>query len=126
MNHVPLPAVYSEGRPGASHPGPGALKRQQEARAVTTGSGQRGSEIALLGILIATASIGLEDRLPVLSVGITLQMPDILLLGLLGCVAVRRLAVPGFRIVRTPLDLPLFVFFGVTLFSTLVAIVQSS
>jgi O-antigen ligase len=100
---------------------------QREKRALITGiTGQHGPEIALLGILVATASIGFEDRLPVLSVGINLQMPDILLLGLLGFIAVRWLAVPEFRIVRTPLDRPLLVFFGVTLFSTLVGIVRSS
>ena len=79
-----------------------------------------------MGILIATASIGLEDRMPVLSVGVTLQLPDILLLGSLGCIAVRWLVVPEFRIVRTPLDRPLLIFYGVTIFSTLVAIVNSS
>jgi O-antigen ligase len=83
-------------------------------------------EIALLGIVIATASIWSEGRLPVLSVGIHLQIPDILLLGLLGCIAVRWLVVPEFRIVRTPLDRPLLIFYGVTLLSTLVAIIQSS
>jgi O-antigen ligase len=62
----------------------------------------------------------------VLSVGIHLQVPDILLLGLLGSIAVRWLLVPEFRIARTPLDRPLLIFYGVTLFSTLVAIVQSS
>jgi O-antigen ligase len=89
-------------------------------------SGQRGSELALLGILLVTASIGVEYRLPVLSVGIHLQVPDLLLLGLLGCIAVRWLVVPEFRIVRTPLDRPLLIFYGVALFSTLVAIVRSS
>jgi O-antigen ligase len=127
MNRVRVPAVYSSGRPSGSQPGPGALRRSQDARAVTTGSGgQRWSGIALLGILIVTASIGFDERLPVLSVGVTLQIPDILLLGLLGCVAIRWATVPDVRIVRTPLDLPLLVFYGVTLFSTLVAIVHSS
>src|SRR5690349_9188006 len=127
MNRVRLPEGYSGGHPRGSQPGPRALGRSQEARAVTTGSsGQRWSEIALLGILILTASIGFDERLPVLSVGITLQIPDILLLGLLGCVAVRWATVPDFRIVRTPLDLPLLVFCAVTIFSTLVAIVHSS
>lgn len=100
---------------------------QREQRALATGiTGKHGPEIALLGILIITSSIGFKDRLPVLSVGIHLEIPDILLLGLLGWIAVRWLFVPGFRIARTPLDRPLLVFYGVTLFSTLVAIVQSS
>jgi O-antigen ligase len=100
---------------------------QRDARApLTRTRGQRGSEIALLGILMVTSTIGLEDRLPVLSLGIHLQVPDILLVGSLGCIAVRWLVVPEFRIVRTPLDWPLLIFYVVTLFSTLVGIIQSS
>ena len=101
--------------------------QQGTTRALNTGiTGQPGPAIALLGILIATASIGFEESLPVLSVGITLQLPDILLLGSLGWIAVQWLFVPEFRIARTPLDRPLLIFYGVTLFSTLWAIVQSS
>ena len=48
-------------------------------------------EIALLGILIATSSIVFEDQLPVVSVGISLHIPDFLLLGLLGLIALRWL-----------------------------------
>ncbi|MBL0344088.1 hypothetical protein [Candidatus Villigracilis affinis] len=46
-------------------------------------------EVALLGILVTTSSIVFEDYLPVVSVGISLHIPDILLLGLLGLIAVR-------------------------------------
>lgn len=100
---------------------------QQGRRALSTGiSGRHWPEIALLGILVVTSSLGFADRLPALSVGITLQIPDILLLGSLGCIAVLWLVVPGFRLVRTPLDRPLMIFFGVTLFSTLLAIAHSS
>jgi len=84
-------------------------------------------EIALLGILIATASIVFEERLPLLSVGsISLHIPDILLLGSLGLITIRWLVVPEFTIVRTPLDRPLLIFYGVTLLSTFIAILQSS
>jgi len=84
-------------------------------------------EIALLGILIATASIVFEDQLPVLTVGsISLHISDLLLLGSLGLIAGRRLVQPEFRIVRTPLDRPLLIFYGVTLLATLIAILQSS
>jgi O-antigen ligase len=85
-----------------------------------------GPGLALLGILIITSTIGFEHRLPVLSLGINLQIPDILLLGLLGWVAVQWLFVPGFRLVRTRLDLPMLIFYTVTLLSTLIAIVESS
>lgn len=84
-------------------------------------------EIALLGILIATSSIVFEEQLPLLSMGsISLHIPDILLLGSLGLIAVRCLVVPQFRIVRTPLDRPLLIFYGVTLLSTFISILQSS
>ena len=84
-------------------------------------------EIALLGILIATSSIVFEEQLPLLSVGgISLHIPDLLLLGSLGLIAVRWLVEPEFRIVRTPLDWPLLIFYGVTLLSTFIAIYQSS
>ena len=83
-------------------------------------------DLALLGILAVTATIGFENRLPSLSVGITLEAPDVLLLGLLGWIAAQWLFVPGFRLVRTPLDLPMMVFCTMTLFSTLIAIVQGS
>jgi O-antigen ligase len=83
--------------------------------------------ITLLGILIATSSIVFEERLPLLSVGsISFHVPDILLLGSLGLITVRWLVVPEFRIVRTPLDRPLLIFYGVTLLSTFIAILQSS
>ena len=84
-------------------------------------------EIALLGILIATSSIIFEDQLPLLSIGIgSLHISDILLLGSLGLIALRRLIEPKFRIVRTPLDWPLLAFLGLALLSTAVAINNSS
>jgi O-antigen ligase len=84
-------------------------------------------EIALLGILIATSSIVFEEKMPLIFVGgISFHIPDILLLGSLGLIAIRRLVVPEFKIVRTPLDWPLLIFLGVTLLSTLVAISHSA
>jgi hypothetical protein len=84
-------------------------------------------EVALLGILVATASIVFEDQLPLLTVGsISFHIPDLLLLGLLGLIALRRLVQPEFRIVRTPLDWPLLIFYGVTLLATFIAILKSS
>jgi len=84
-------------------------------------------EIALLGILIATSSIVFEEQLPLVSLGgKSLHIPDILLLGLLGLIAVRWLVKPEFKIVRTPLDRPLLIFYGITLLSTFFAIFRSS
>jgi O-antigen ligase len=84
-------------------------------------------EIALVGILIATSSIVFEEQLPIVFLGgVSFHIPDILLLGLLGLIAVRWLVKPEFKIVRTPLDRPLLIFYGVTLLSTFIAIFQSS
>jgi O-antigen ligase len=84
-------------------------------------------EIALLGILIATSSIVFEEKLPLFSLGsISLHIPDFLLLGSLGIIAGRWLVRPEFKIVRTPLDWPLLIFYGVTLLSTFIALDQSS
>ncbi len=84
-------------------------------------------EVALLGILVATSSIIFENKLPLISIGIgSLHIPDFLLLGSLGLVAVRRLVKSDFKIVRTPLDLPLLIFYGAALSSSLIAVFQSS
>lgn len=84
-------------------------------------------EIGLLGILIATSSIVFEEQLPLFSAGgISLHIPDLLLLSLLGLIVLRWLVEPEFKIVPTPLDWPLLIFYGVTLFSTFIAIYQSS
>jgi hypothetical protein len=83
-------------------------------------------EIALLGILVATSSILYEDQLPMISVGISFHIPDILLLGSFAIIAVRLLVQPNFKAIRTPLDWPLLVFFGITIFSTAIALYQST
>jgi hypothetical protein len=83
-------------------------------------------EIALLGILIATSSIVFEEQLPLITIGISLHLSDILLLGLLGMIAVRWLIQPQFKIVHTPLNWPLLLFIGVTMLSTCIAIYQGS
>jgi len=84
-------------------------------------------EIGLLGILIATSSIVFEDQLPALTAGgVSLQIPDLILLLLLGVIVIRSLVDRNFKIVRTPLDWPLLIFIGVALLSTFIAIFQSS
>jgi len=84
-------------------------------------------ELALVGILIATSSIVFEEKLPLISVGgISFHMSDILLLSLIGLILLRRLLISEFKIVHTPIDRPLLIFFGVTLLSTFIAIFRSS
>lgn len=81
-------------------------------------------EAALLGILVLTSSIVYEDQLPRISLGISLHASDLLLLMLFGIVFVRWLVEKNFKIVRTPIDLPLLIFFGTTLLSTGIALYQ--
>lgn len=85
----------------------------------------RRSELALLLILITTSSIVFEDQLPMLSAGISLHIPDILLLGSLSLIFLRRMVEPNFRTIKTPMDRPLLFFVGVTLLSTFIALYQS-
>jgi len=56
----------------------------------------------------------------------TLYLTDVVLLLSLGIIAVRFIKEPDFKIVRTPLDWPLLIFWGASLISTLVAIIYSS
>lgn len=84
-------------------------------------------EVGLCGILITTSSIVFEDQLPMISIGgISLHIPDFLLLGLIAIIIIRSLVEPSFKFVRTPLDLPILLFFGAMLFSTFLAIAHSS
>lgn len=84
-------------------------------------------EISLLGIIIATSSIVFEEKLPLISFGgISLHLSDCLLLGMMGIIAGRWLLNPKFKIVSSPLNWPLIVFFSVTLCATIIALLQSS
>jgi O-antigen ligase/transposase-like protein len=80
-------------------------------------------ELGLLAILVLISSIIFESELPLIPLPVgSLHIPDIILLGLLGLIVVRRLVEPDFRLVRTPLDLPLLAFYGVTLLCTVLAV----
>ncbi len=83
-------------------------------------------EIGLLGILLATSSIIYEDQLPRVSVGISFHVSDILLLGLLGIILLRWIVEPDFALIRTPLDLPIFLFLGISLLSTAIALYNTT
>lgn len=87
----------------------------------------RRPEIALLGVVVATASIVFEETLPLIPIGVgSLHLPDFVLLTLLGIIIVRALVEPGFRIVASPLNAPLIVFYGATVLSTGFALAQGS
>lgn len=83
-------------------------------------------EVALLGILVATSSIVYEDQLPRISLGVSLHLSDVLLLALFGILFIRWLVEANFQVVRTPIDLPLWIFLGMTLLSTAIALYQST
>lgn len=84
-------------------------------------------ELGLLGILVATSSIVFEDQLPLIPAGgLSLHLPDILLLGMLGLIIIRWLVEHNFKLLATPIDWPLIAFFLLTLISTIIAISQSN
>jgi len=84
-------------------------------------------EIGVLAILAITSTIIPQASLPRIPIGIgTVYIPDILLFGLMGLIVIRRLVEPGFKIVRTPLDLPLLAFSSIALLATALAILHSS
>jgi O-antigen ligase len=83
-------------------------------------------EIALAGILVLTSSILFEDQLPRFSFGVSLHLSDLLLFGMLGMILIRSLVEKNFRLLRTPLDAPLWIFIGITVLSTLIAVSQLS
>jgi hypothetical protein len=84
-------------------------------------------ELALLGILVCTSSIVFESTLPLVPIGVgSLHISDLLLLGLLGLILARWVVEGDFEIVRTPLDRPLLCFYGVTLASTILAVLRGA
>lgn len=84
-------------------------------------------EVGLLAILAMTSTILFEDRLPLIPIGIgSLNIPDVPLLVLLALIIIRCIAEPKFRFIHTPLDLPLLIFVGMALLSTVAAMSTSS
>ncbi len=71
----------------------------------------RWPEIGLLAIVLVTSGLVDPERLPLFSVGpISFHVTDLILLYLLTLVLARAMVAHGFRLVRTPLDLPLIWF----------------
>jgi len=80
-------------------------------------------EIALLGILLCTSSVLYEEQLPLVPIGVgSLHIPDLLLLGSLGILVIRRLVEPDFRLPYTRLHLPILAFYGAALLATVAGI----
>ena len=88
----------------------------------------RRAEIGILCLLIATSTlIGGANDLPHVSMGVgTVYLTDVLLWVMLGWIFVRLQVEKGFRLVHTPLDMPILAFVGVGLISTALAILGGS
>lgn len=84
-------------------------------------------EFALLGLLLLLATIFDENKLPSLPVGIGhLIVSDFLLFIPIAVLLLRIWVEPGFSLNHTPLDFPLLAFYGVAIFSTVLAIVHGT
>lgn len=82
-------------------------------------------EFGLLGMVVITTGLIDAERLPLLGVGpISLHATDILLVLMLGVLLVRALVDRSFRIVTTPLDVPLIAFYGAIVLSAVQAIAR--
>lgn len=83
-------------------------------------------ELALLGMLIISSTILGEENVPVIRLGFSIYISDIILFGLLGLIALRWIVEPDFKLIRTPLDGPLLGFYGLALLSTFIGVFQST
>jgi len=84
-------------------------------------------EIGVLAILLCTAGVISEAELPLIPIGVgSLQIPDVFLLSLLGMIGLRWLVEPEFKLVRTPLDLPLLAFWGIAVSVTFIGVFRST
>ncbi|MBN1283784.1 MAG: O-antigen ligase family protein [Anaerolineae bacterium] len=80
-------------------------------------------ELGILGILFLTSTIYDDHKLPTIEVGPgQLNLTDPVLFVLLGLIVLRALIERDFKLVRTPLDAPLWFFYGAGLVSTFVAL----
>ncbi|RJP50456.1 MAG: hypothetical protein C4583_10545 [Anaerolineaceae bacterium] len=84
-------------------------------------------ELGILGILVFTSTLLPGEANLGINIGFGHIYPtDILLLFLLSLIFVRGSAEPNFKLVGTPLDIPLFGFVFIAFFSTMIAILFSS
>jgi hypothetical protein len=83
----------------------------------------RRPEFGLLAMVAVTGGLVDAEALPLVGIGpISLHLTDLLLLYMLGIIIVRALVDDGFRLVRTPLDLPMMAFYGALVLSAVLAI----
>jgi O-antigen ligase len=83
----------------------------------------RHPEFGLLAMVTVTGGLVDSEALPLLGIGpISLHLTDLLLLFMIGVLLVRALVDRGFRVVTTPLDVPMLAFYGALVFSAFSAI----
>jgi O-antigen ligase len=84
-------------------------------------------ELSILAVIAALCTILPETQMPVINIGPgRLYMTEPIVIGLYAVVVVRWLVDRSFRLVRTPLDLPLILFYIWAIGSTILAIVNET
>jgi hypothetical protein len=83
-------------------------------------------EVGVLCLLIATSSVVGQEALPSVPGLSILKAVDVAFAVLTCLIPIRQLAEPDFKVVRTPLDLPLLSFCGAVALSTVTAVLRSS
>jgi O-antigen ligase len=84
-------------------------------------------ELFPLALLILTSTVSNFNQSVRISIGFgTLYLSDAMLLIPLGLIILRWLVEPGFKLVRTPLDWPLILFWCMSMISTLISITGQS
>jgi O-Antigen ligase len=84
-------------------------------------------ELSILAVIAALCTILPETQMPVINLGPgRLYMTEPIVVGLYAVVIVRWLVDRSFKLVRTPLDLPLILFYIVAIASTIIAIVNKT
>ena len=89
--------------------------------------GLKRPEIFILAYLVLTASIIQQTRAQSVSLGFgTVYFTDMLIFLLFGTILMRSLAESRFRLVSTPLDIPLLIFLVTSFVSTILAVTNGS
>ncbi|MFC2088446.1 O-antigen ligase family protein [Calditrichota bacterium] len=84
-------------------------------------------ELLLLVYMILTSSVIEYSQAPSLSIGFgTLYLTDVILLMSLIIIIIQLMKRPDFKIVHTPLDIPILIFWSASIIATIIAISNSS
>ena len=83
----------------------------------------RKPEVGVLIIFLMTSSIVFQENMPMLPIGIgSLHLTDIVLVSLLGTIFIRRYTGNRESLVRTPVDIPLLLFYVTAVFTSAIAV----